>query len=126
MKPKDSTSDSQTFSRPLARGRDCARNRPPTPPDLSPSGKCDCAPGLGIKENSKSVQSLSISRVKPNSHNSRTHSAKQIRQIANSIVAFGFRNPLLVSEDGELIAGHGRYQAAKLLGLANVPAIVVA
>ena len=73
-----------------------------------------------------SVQAIPISQVKPNSRNSRTHSAKQIRQIANSIVAFGFRNPLLVSEDGELIAGHGRYQAAKLLGLAKVPVIVVA
>jgi len=89
-------------------------------------GNSDCAPHFGIKEDSMSVQAIPISQVKPNSRNSRTHSAKQIRQIANSIVAFGFRNPLLVSEDGELIAGHGRYQAAKLLGLANVPVIVVA
>ena len=89
-------------------------------------GNSDCAPRFGIKENSMSVQLVSIGQVKPNSRNSRTHSAKQIRQIANSIVAFGFRNPLLVSEDGELIAGHGRYQAAKLLGLAKVPVIVVA
>ena len=78
------------------------------------------------KHTGLSVQTISIGQVKPNSGNSRTHSAKQIRQIANSIVAFGFRNPLLVSEDGELIAGHGRYQAAKLLGLTNVPVIVVA
>jgi DNA modification methylase len=90
------------------------------------SGNCDCAPRFGIKENSMSVQAISISRIKPNSRNSRTHSAKQIRQIANSIVAFGFTNPLTVSEDGELIAGHGRYKAAKLLGLAKVPVIVVA
>src|SRR5438132_5877917 len=89
-------------------------------------GNSDCAPHFGIKEDSMSVQAIPISQVKPNSRNSRTHSAKQIRQIANSIVAFGFRNPLLVSEDGELIAGHGRYQAAKLLGLAKVPVIVVA
>ena len=90
------------------------------------SGNSDCAPRFGIKEDSMSVQAIPISQVKPNSRNSRTHSAKQIRQIANSIVVFGFRNPLLVSEDGELIAGHGRYQAAKLLGLAKVPVIVVA
>ena len=69
---------------------------------------------------------MAISQIKPNSRNARTHSAKQIRQIADSIVAFGFTNPLLVSEDGELIAGHGRYQAAKLLGLAEVPVIVIA
>jgi DNA modification methylase len=79
-----------------------------------------------MKEDNMSVQAISISQVKPNSRNSRTHSAKQIRQIANSILAFGFTNPLLASEDGELIAGHGRYQAAKLLGLASVPVIVVA
>jgi DNA modification methylase len=79
-----------------------------------------------MKEDNMSVQALSISQIKPNSRNSRTHSAKQIRQIANSILAFGFTNPLLASEDGELIAGHGRYQAAKLLGLASVPVIVVA
>jgi ParB-like chromosome segregation protein Spo0J len=47
-----------------------------------------------------SIQEISIGRIKPNSRNARTHSAKQIRQIANSIVAFGFANPLLVSEDG--------------------------
>ena len=69
-----------------------------------------------------SVQDISISQIKPNPRNARTHSAKQIRQIANSIVAFGFTNPLLVSEDGELIAGHGRYVAAMQLGLDKVPA----
>jgi hypothetical protein len=67
----------------------------------------------------------SISKIKPSLRNARKHSPKQIRQIANSIVAFGFTNPLLVSEDDELIAGHGRYEAAKLLGLAEVPVIVV-
>jgi hypothetical protein len=54
---------------------------------------------------------ISIRQIKPDSRNARTHSAKQIRQIANSIVAFGFTNPLLVSEDCELIAGFGRYEA---------------
>jgi ParB-like chromosome segregation protein Spo0J len=72
------------------------------------------------------VQALSISQIKPNRRNSRTHSAKQIRQIANSMVAFGFTNPLLVTEDGTLLAGEGRYKAAQLLGLAKVPVIVLA
>jgi DNA modification methylase len=71
------------------------------------------------------VQTRSIKEIKLNRRNSRTHSAKQIRQIANSMVAFGFTNPLLVNERGELIAGHGRYSAAQLLGLANVPVIVI-
>jgi ParB-like chromosome segregation protein Spo0J len=68
---------------------------------------------------------LPLGRIRPNPHNARTHSAKQIRQIANSIAAFGFTNPLLVSEDIEVIAGHGRYEAAKLLGLPNAPVIIV-
>src|SRR5436190_4525566 len=72
------------------------------------------------------VQALSIRQIKINRRNSRTHSAKQIRQIANSIVAFGFTNPLLLTEDGMLIAGEGRLKAAQLLGFAKVPAIVLA
>ena len=72
------------------------------------------------------MQVLPISRIKLNPRNSRTHSAKQIRQIANSLVAFGFTNPLLVTEDGALIAGEGRYKAAQLLGLVKVPVIVLA
>lgn len=69
---------------------------------------------------------MAITEIRPNPANTRKHSAKQIRQIANSIIAFGFTAPLLVSEDNELIAGHGRYQAAKLLGLVEVPVVVVA
>ena len=72
------------------------------------------------------VQQIAINQIKPSSRNARTHSAKQIRQIANSIVAFGFTNALVVSEDNELIAGQGRYEAAKLLRLAEVPVVVVA
>ena len=89
-------------------------------------GNSGCTPRCELKATNVQVQALSISQIKPNPRNSRTHSAKQIRQIANSIVAFGFTNPLLVDEDGELIAGHGRYKAAKLLGLAEVPVIVLA
>ncbi len=73
-----------------------------------------------------SFQEISISRIKPNPHNARTHSARQIRQIADSIMEFGFTAPVLVGKDGELYAGHGRVQAAELLGLETVPAIVVA
>ena len=71
------------------------------------------------------VQALPISQIKLNPRNCKTHPGKQIRQIANSIVAFGFTNPLLVTEDGELIAGEGRYKAAQLLDLAEVPVIVL-
>jgi ParB/Sulfiredoxin domain len=71
------------------------------------------------------VQSSPIDALKPNPRNARTHSKKQIRQIANSIAAFGFVVPILRDEDGNIIAGHGRYGAAKLLGLKQVPVIVV-
>ena len=57
----------------------------------------------------------------PNPRNARTHSRRQIRQIADSIRAFGFNNPVLVDEDGLIIAGHGRVEAAKLLGMTEVP-----
>jgi DNA modification methylase len=89
-------------------------------------GDAGCTPRRKLKATNAKVQTLSISQIKLNRRNSRTHSAKQIRQIANSIVAFGFTNALLVSEDGTLIAGEGRYKAAQLLGLAKVPVIVLA
>jgi DNA modification methylase len=72
------------------------------------------------------VESRPISLIKPNPHNTKTHPAKQVDQIKNSMLSFGFTNPLLVSEDGDLIAGHGRYEAARELSLETVPVIVVA
>jgi DNA modification methylase len=85
----------------------------------------NCSPRYELRAANLRVQALPISRIKLNRRNSRTHSAKQIRQIADSIVAFGFTNPMLVTEDRTLIAGEGRYKAAQLLGLAKVPAIVL-
>jgi hypothetical protein len=61
--------------------------------------------------------------VRPYAGNARTHSKKQIKQIARSIERFGFTNPVLISKDNEIIAGHGRVEAAKLLGLASVPTL---
>ncbi|MEY3703673.1 MAG: hypothetical protein RLZZ561_1293 [Pseudomonadota bacterium] len=57
--------------------------------------------------------------------NARTHSRKQLRQIAESIKAFGFTNPVLIDAIGEVIAGHGRLAAAQLLGLAEVPTLCI-
>ena len=71
------------------------------------------------------VQWSAIDALKPNPRNARTHSKKQIRQIADSIAAFGFVVPILIDEARNIIAGHGRYEAAKLLGLKQVPVIVV-
>jgi DNA modification methylase len=59
----------------------------------------------------------------PRETNPRTHSKKQVRQIAASIEKFGFVNPVLVDRDGGIVAGHGRVEAAKQLGLKTVPTI---
>ncbi len=67
----------------------------------------------------------SISQLRPHPRNARRHSKKQIRQIADSIERFGFTNPVLVSDDGEIIAGHGRVAAAKLLGMSCVPTLAL-
>ena len=64
-----------------------------------------------------------IDALTPRVSNPRTHSKAQIRQIADSIETFGFTNPVLVDRDGGLIAGHGRVEAARLLGLDTVPTI---
>ena len=64
-----------------------------------------------------------ISSLKPWKNNPRTHSKKQIRQIAESLKRFGWTNPVLVDGADGIIAGHGRVEAAKLLGLQSVPTI---
>ena len=60
------------------------------------------------------IEWIAVDALKPNARNARTHSKKQIRQIADSIAAFGFLVPILIDEGGVIIAGHGRYAAAKL------------
>jgi DNA modification methylase len=71
------------------------------------------------------VAAVAIGQIKPHPRNARTHSKKQIRQIADSIRAVGFAAPVLIDEDGVLLAGHGRLEAARLLGLKTIPAIVI-
>ena len=61
----------------------------------------------------------------PFARNSRTHSDSQVAQIAASIREFGFTNPILIDEQGGIIAGHGRLQGARKLGLAEVPTITL-
>jgi DNA modification methylase len=67
-----------------------------------------------------------ISELKPYPRNARTHSRKQIKQIAAAIQEFGFTNSVLIDENDQIIAGHGRVRAAKLLGLAEVPTVQIA
>ncbi len=64
-----------------------------------------------------------ISELKPDPHNPRIHSAKQIKQIAASIQAFGYNAPLLIDRDDNVVAGHGRLLACQKLGLSEVPTI---
>lgn len=66
-----------------------------------------------------------IERLVPYEKNARTHSAEQVAQIAASIQEFGFTNPILVASDDGILAGHGRLAAAKSMGLAEVPVIVL-
>jgi DNA modification methylase len=66
-----------------------------------------------------------IDRLIPSPHNARTHSDAQVAEIAGSIRAFGFSNPILVGNDNDVIAGHGRLAAARLLHLREVPVIVL-
>jgi DNA modification methylase len=69
------------------------------------------------------LEHCSPTALRPSPRNARTHSKKQIRQIAQSIERFGFTNPVLISDEGEILAGHGRVEAAKLLGLKSVPTL---
>jgi DNA modification methylase len=64
-----------------------------------------------------------IQNLVPYARNARTHSRRQIRQIADSIRTFGFTNPVLVNGSRMIIAGHGRVAAAKMLGITQVPTI---
>ena len=70
------------------------------------------------------VERWAVNRLIPFAKNARTHSDEQVAQIAASIREFGFSNPILVDEDGGVIAGHGRLSAARQLGLADVPVMV--
>lgn len=69
------------------------------------------------------VTHLNIAALQPYARNPRTHSKKQLGQIADSIETFGWTNPILIDAEGGVIAGHGRLEAAKLLGLETVPTI---
>src|SRR3977135_1228197 len=71
----------------------------------------------------RNIELIPVAQLKPYPTNARTHSKKQIRQIAASIRQFGFTNPVLVDDSQQIVAGHGRVEAAKLLGTSTVPAL---
>jgi DNA modification methylase len=100
-----------------------------------PEGRCESgndngAIGLGMKNMGRAISALKIkyrdpSQLRPRARNPRTHTAKQIKQIAASIKAFGFISPILIDGADGIIAGHGRAEAAKLIGMSDVPTVRV-
>lgn len=73
----------------------------------------------------KRIEIWPVDRLIPYEKNARTHSPEQIAQIAASIQEFGFTNPILVDSDDGILAGHGRLQASRDLGLEEVPVVVL-
>lgn len=71
------------------------------------------------------IQLWEVDKLKPYKHNARMHSPQQVEQIADSIREFGFLNPILVDTKKGIIAGHGRLEAAKKIGMKEVPVIVL-
>ncbi len=69
------------------------------------------------------IEQINVDRLRPWKRNARTHSKKQMRQIAESIQAFGFTNPVLVDADNSILAGHGRVEAARLLEMETVSCV---
>jgi len=72
------------------------------------------------------ISMRALGELKPAARNARTHSRKQLRQIAASIARFGFTNPVLVDDDDRILAGHGRVAAARELGMTHVPVLCIA
>jgi DNA modification methylase len=71
------------------------------------------------------IEMRRIADLKPYERNARTHSPEQVAQLAESIRQFGFTNPVLVTTGGQVVAGHGRIEAAKSAGIQDVPVLVV-
>lgn len=70
------------------------------------------------------VEQWSIDRLIPYANNARTHSAEQVAQIAASVKEWGWTTPVLVDEQGSIIAGHGRTLAAHKLKMTEIPVMV--
>jgi len=74
-------------------------------------------------EQRREIRFTALTALTPSSHNARTHSKHQIRQLADSIRQFGFTSPIIVDRENRILAGHARFEAAKLLGMDQVPTI---
>lgn len=74
----------------------------------------------------ESIEQTATKKLKPYDKNPRTHSATQVDRLVDSLKEFGFTNPILIDEKFNVIAGHGRLEAAKTLNLETVPTITLA
>src|ERR1700722_5787841 len=73
----------------------------------------------------RQLQFVAIGDLIPDPDNPRKHGRAQIDAIARSIESFGFNAPILVDRNNKIVAGHGRYEAAQLLGIDKVPVILL-
>lgn len=71
------------------------------------------------------METIAIDTIKPYERNAKKHPIKQVQKIANSIREFGFNQPIVIDKDGIIIVGHGRYMAAKILEMTEVPVIKI-
>lgn len=78
---------------------------------------------MNDRKTARKIESIARVKLKPYGNNSRTHSQKQVNQIVASINEFGFTNPILISPDNTIIAGHGRFLAAEIMEMIKVPCI---
>src|SRR6187200_2239164 len=87
---------------------------------------CCGFPPMNHADRMLAVDYRPVASLIPYASNARTHSDAQVAEIAASMHAFGFTNPILIDGDSGIIAGHGRLLAARKLGLASVPVIELA
>ena len=80
-------------------------------------------PDTSADQQALKVENIAVAMLRPCRNNARLHSSRQVHQIAASIREFGFNNPVLIDRKNQIIAGHGRAEAAKVLGLDVVPCI---
>ena len=78
---------------------------------------------IAMSISTNQIVNLPVAEVTPYQRNARSHSKKQIRQIADSIKRFGFTNPVLIDSSNQILAGHGRVEAAKLLNIETIPCL---
>lgn len=90
-----------------------------TKPRIPKTSKTTAVSNLGP------IEIVPTALLKTYARNARTHNERQVALIAQSIETFGFNNPIIAEEDGTIIAGHGRWEAAKLLELEHVPVLRV-